>query len=100
MHYTATGNSVTRAYHYDTAGRLAKIEDEKALYYTNNNVAHTIRFEYNNRGQLSKTLTDFKTINNVPAYFNYKIQGNQKQILVYDTSYITPAYDLGWQDYL
>jgi YD repeat-containing protein len=96
VHYTATGDSVTRAYDYDAAGRLAKIEDEKALYYTNNHVAHTIRFEYNNLGQLSKTLTDFETVKNVPAYFNYKTQGNQKQILIYDTSYITPAYDLGW----
>ena len=52
IHYTATGDSVIRAYHYDAAGRLAKIEDEKALYYTNNNVAHAIRFEFNNLGQL------------------------------------------------
>ena len=96
VHYSAAGDSVTRGYHYDAAGRLAKIEDEQALYFTNNNVAHAIRFEYNNLGQLSKSLTDFETVNNVPAYFNYKTQGNQKQIIVYDTSYVTASHNLGW----
>src|SRR5439155_2610455 len=56
VHYRQAGDSITRTYYYDAAGRLAKIEDENALYFTNNNAARVISFQYNNSGQLIKTL--------------------------------------------
>lgn len=96
VHYSAAGDSVTRAYYYDAPGRLIRIEDGKALYYTNSTAARVIHFQYNNQGQLSKTLTDFEIATGVPAYYHYSNQGNQKKIVVYDTSYVTASYDLGW----
>ena len=96
VHYHRFGDSVTRTYSYDVAGRLTKIEDENAIYFTNNNIAHTIRFQYNNAGQLIKTLTDFETVSGIPAYFTYTSSGNLKKMIVYDTSYFTASYSLDW----
>lgn len=96
VHYSQNGDSVTRTYSYDNQGRLAKLEDQKALYYTNSDVAHVIGFQYNSSGQLIKTITDFKTKSGVPAYFNTSGSGNAKKIEVYDTSYRGPSYNLGW----
>jgi hypothetical protein len=96
VHYRLAGDSITRAYYYDNAGRLVKLEDEKAIYYTNNNSATTISFQYNSSGQLIKTFTDFKTVSGVPAYYNNTISGNSKQIIVHDTLYISASYNLDW----
>jgi hypothetical protein len=96
VHYRKSGDSVTRTYHYDAAGRLAKLEDENALYFTNNNVARSISFQYNSSGQLIKTLTDFNTVSGVLAYYNHTVSGNGKKIIGYDTSYITSSYNLNW----
>jgi len=68
VHYRETGDSITRTYSYDNAGRLIKLEDENVLYYTNNNIARAISFQYNSSGQLIKTLTNFKNISGIPAY--------------------------------
>ena len=76
VHYRESGDSVTRTYYYDATGRLAKTEDENALYYTNNHTAHAISFQYNSAGQLIKTFTDFETVSAVPAYYNYTVSGN------------------------
>src|SRR4030095_17125719 len=32
VHYDQSGDSVTRTYYYDVNGRLAKMEDEEAIY--------------------------------------------------------------------
>ena len=96
VHYKETGDSITRTYSYDADGRLAKIEDDKALYYTDNTTARAISFQYNNTSQLIKTVTDFKTVSAVPAYYNYTISANEKKIIGYDTSYITSSYNLDW----
>ena len=96
VHFLQSQDSITRTYYYDAAGRLSKIEDEKAIYYTNNNTARAISFQYNSSGQLIKTLTDFTTVTGVPAYYNYALSGNAKKIIVYDTSYVTQLHDLGW----
>ncbi len=96
VHYHQSGDSIVRSYSYDNAGRLARIEDENALYYTNNSIARSISFQYNNSGQLIKTLTDFRTVSGVPAYYNNSIAGSTKKIIGYDTSYISSSYDLGW----
>jgi hypothetical protein len=39
IHYDQSGDSITRTYYYDGNDRLAKLEDEEAIYYTNNDVA-------------------------------------------------------------
>jgi len=96
VHYSRTGDSITRTYSYDSAGRLVKIEDQKALYYTNGNIAHAISFQYNNSGQLIKTVTDFNTRSGIPAYYNTSASATVKNITVYDTSYNGPNYNLGW----
>jgi hypothetical protein len=95
VHYSKTGDSITRTYTYD-GGRLAKIEDQKALYYTNGAVAHAISFQYNNSGQLIKTVTDFNTRSGIPAYYNMSGSGSVKSVTVFDTSYWGPTYNLGW----
>jgi len=98
VHYRESGDSTIRIYYYDAAGRLAKIEDDNALYYTDNlaNTARAISFQYNSAEQLIKTVTDFKTVSAVPAYYNYTISANGKKIIGYDTSYITSSYNLDW----
>ena len=96
VHYERNGDSITRTYSYDNVGRLAKIEDQKALFYTNSDIAHAISFQYNNAGQLVKTVTDFETRKGIPAYYNSVVSGNDKAIIIYDTSYLGPSYNLGW----
>jgi hypothetical protein len=96
VHYRQTGDSIKRTYYYDNAGRLTKLEDDKVLYYTNNNTAYSISFLYNSSGQLIKTFTEFKTVPAVPAFYNNIVSGNNKKIVVYDTSYVNPSYNLGW----
>ena len=96
VHYSRAGDSITRTYSYDSEGRLTKLEDQKALYYTNGDIAHAISFQYNSSGQLIKTITDFKTKSDIPAYFNTSGSDNGKKIIIYDTSYIGPSYNLGW----
>jgi hypothetical protein len=96
VHYSRAGDSVTRTYHYDNAGRLAKLEDEKALYYTNNNIAVAISFQYNSSGQLTKSLTDFQTTSGIPASYNIVASGSGKKMIVYDTAYAGLSYNLGW----
>ena len=58
VHYDPFKDSTTRTYYYDAAGRLSKLEDEKAIYYTNNDIARRISFQYDADGQLQKTITD------------------------------------------
>ena len=98
VHYSSQGDSVTRTYYYDAAGRLSKLEDEKAIYYTNNDMAKRISFQYDATGQLQQTKTDFSTVQGVTAYVinNNSIAG--RQILVYDTSYTGSGYNLGWSN--
>jgi hypothetical protein len=96
VHFARSRDSITRSYYYDAAGRLSKIEDEKALYYTNNDVAKRISFQYDNSGLLIKTLTDFTTISAIPSTYNNILQGSNKKIIVYDTAYSGPFYNLDW----
>ena len=98
VHYGLFGDSITRTYSYDAYGRLAKIEDEMALYYTNKDMAKRIRFEYNGAGQIVQTITDFRSASGVVAHFNYFNQGDNKIIVIYDTSYNGTGYDLDWAD--
>jgi hypothetical protein len=96
VHYARTRDSITRSYYYDAAGRLSKIEDEKALYYTNNDVAKRISFQYDNSGLLVKTSTDFTTISGISAIYNNSLSGANRNIIVYDTAYSGPSYNLDW----
>src|SRR4030095_9068212 len=70
VHYDQWGDSVTRTYYYDGNGRLLKLEDEEAIYYTNNDAARRISFNYNSSSELVQTLTDFTTVSGVEAHFN------------------------------
>src|SRR6478672_2044046 len=70
VHHDQSGDSVTRTYYYDGNERLAKLEDEEAIYYTNNDAARRISFNYNSSGELVQTLTDFITVSGVEAHFN------------------------------
>ena len=96
VHYGMTGDSITRTYFYDNTGRLVKLSDENAIYYTNNNIARAVNFQYNTAGQLIKTLTDFTTISGIPAYYNNSASGSNKKIIVYDTMYKSTTYNLSW----
>ncbi len=91
-----TGDSLTRTYYYDAAGRLSKLEDEKAIYYTNSDRAKRIVFQYDYNGHLSETVTDFSSITGVKAQVVTSNQGSYKKIIYYDTAYSTKAYDLDW----
>lgn len=95
-----TGDSLTRTYYYDAAGRLSKLEDEKAIYYTNNDRAKRISFRYDNNGRLSETVTDFSFITGVKAQIVTNSAGVDKRIIFYDTAYSTSAYDLDWANRL
>jgi hypothetical protein len=98
VHYGVTGDSVRRTYYYDANERLVKLEDELAIFYTNNNKARRISFLYNSNGELVQTITDFNGVSGIKAHINYQQQGNNKMILVYDSSYSGPGYDLDWAD--
>jgi hypothetical protein len=91
-------DSVIRTYFYDAAGRLSKLEDEKAIYYTNNDAAMRISFLYDGSGQLQQTKTDFAKIQGVTAYIINKAAGNNRQMIVYDTAYTTASYNLDWSN--
>jgi hypothetical protein len=95
VHYDQSGDSVTRTYYYDVNGRLAKMEDEEAIYYTNNDAARRISFNYNSSGELVQTSTDFTTVSGVEAHFhNSFTTGNN--VTVYDTAYRGSSYNLDW----
>jgi hypothetical protein len=96
VHYSLYGDSVTRTYYYDAAGRLSKLEDENAIYYTNNNMARRISFQYDASGQLQETKTDFTNVLGVSANIITTASGTNKKIIVYDTAYSTAAYNLDW----
>ncbi|HXL57298.1 MAG TPA: hypothetical protein VN958_13630 [Chitinophagaceae bacterium] len=96
VHYNHSGDSTTRTYYYDTDNRFSKLEDEKAIYYTNNDVAKRISFQYNSSGQLVETLTDFATVTGIKAYYNNNLSATGKSIIVYDTFYNSPSYNLDW----
>ncbi len=44
VHYVVTGDSLRRTYYYDANERLVRLEDERAIFYTNNNNARRISF--------------------------------------------------------
>ena len=96
IHYNYSGDSAIRSYYYDSKGRLSKLEDEKVIYYTNNDVAKTIRFKYNNDGDLIETSTDFNAVSNIKAYYNTTRFSNTKNVIIYDTLYKGASYDLDW----
>lgn len=96
VHYTLYGDSVTRTYYYDTDNRLTKLEDEKAIYYTNNDKARRIIFQYNASGNMQQTTTDFTNTSGVKAYIINNLSGANKQIIIYDTAYKTAVYNLDW----
>lgn len=100
VHFSMQGDSVTRTYYYDAAGRLSKLEDEKAIYYTNNNRALRISFLYDAGGQLLQTKTDFTDVQGVTAYMMYGSDGNNKKLTVYDTAYTSASYNLDWNNRL
>jgi hypothetical protein len=95
-HYSKTTRTGTRIFHYDAANRLALIEDDRQVYRTNNDAARTIRFIYNNAGELLQTQTSFAGGPNTNAVFIYKPAGPEKQVLVYDTLYVGAGYNLQW----
>src|SRR5438132_5077166 len=96
VHYDQSCDSVTRTYYYDGNGRLAKLEDEEAIYYTNNDAAHRISFNYNSSGQLVQTLTDFTTASGVEAHYNNILSATGNSITIYDTTYKSSLYNLDW----
>jgi hypothetical protein len=96
VHYNPQGDSVTRTYYYDAAGRLSKLEDEKAIYYTNNNMARRISFHYDAGGRLQETVTDFINTSGITASAVYGTDGANKQMTVYDTAYTGAGYNLDW----
>ncbi len=97
VHYNFSGDSTIRTYSYDAAGRLSKLEDEKAIYYTNNDIARRISFIYDNSGDIIETLTDFATVSaGIRAYYNNTISGDTKSIIIYDTAYASASYNLDW----
>jgi hypothetical protein len=101
VHYSLfTKDSITRTYYYDAAGRLSKLEDERAIYYTNSDRAKRINFVYDNNGRLSETVTDFSSITGVKAQIVTNSVGSDKRIIFYDTAYSTSAYDLDWANRL
>src|ERR1700712_3235305 len=90
VHFSKRHDSVTRTYYYDAAGRLSKLEDEKAIYYTNNDQAKSISFQYDASGQLQQTVTDFTKVQGVIAsYIMSTTGGGNKQMVVFDTAYIS-----------
>jgi hypothetical protein len=93
VHYNLyTKDSVTRTYFYDAAGRLSKLEDEKAIYYTNNDTAKRITFQYDANGHL----VDFSSVKGVAAKIVTNNPAGNKQVIVYDTAYRTASYNLDW----
>ena len=96
VHYSQQGDSVTRTYYYDAAGRLSKLEDENAIYYTNNDMARRIRFQYDAGDQLQQTITDFTNTRGITAQVVYSIAGDNKQMTAYDTAYTGTGYNLDW----
>ncbi|MEP6749800.1 MAG: hypothetical protein ABJB86_18825 [Bacteroidota bacterium] len=99
VHFSKQRDSVTRTYYYDASGRLAKLEDERAIYYTNNDAARRISFKYDANGQLQQTITDFTKVQGVNAYyvFNTSSSGN-RQMVIFDTAYISTSYNLDWNN--
>jgi len=95
-HFDRNGNTETRSFSYDAAGRLTQVDDDKAIYYTNNDRATRIHFDYNGAGQLQRTTTDFTRVSGVMAEFKNDEAANIKMVTVYDTAYRTPAYNLDW----
>jgi hypothetical protein len=96
IHYDGYGDSVTRTYYYDAAGRLSKLEDEKAIYYTNNNMARRISFQYDAGGQLQQTKTDFTNVSGIASQIITSSTGTGKRLIVYDTAYTSTSYNLDW----
>jgi len=95
-HYDRNGITETRSFSYDASGRLTQIDDDKAIYYTNNDRAIRIHFDYNTAGRLQRTTTDFTKVSGVTAEFKNGDAGSVKLVTVYDTAYRTPAYNLDW----
>ena len=95
VHYSSHKDSVTRIYYYQGA-RLQAIADENALYYTNHDKATRISFSYDASNLLIATATDFSRVKNVPASFVNKGSDKEREVWVYDTSYQSATYDLGW----
>ena len=95
-HFDRNGITETRSFSYDAAGRLTQVDDDKAIYYTNNDRAIRIHFDYDAAGQLQQTTTDFTRVAGVKAEFKNSGAGNVKLVAIYDTAYRTPAYNLDW----
>jgi hypothetical protein len=98
VHFSKHGDSATRTYYYDAAGRLSKLEDEKAIYYTNNDMAKRISFQYGANDLLKETKTDFTVTQGVTAYMINNSTGSGKQMIVYDTAYTNASYNLDWNN--
>jgi len=98
VHYDPFKDSTTRTYYYDAAGRLSKLEDQKAIYYTNNDMARRISFQYGADGQLQKTITDFTSVSGINAYCTISNNGNEKKMLLIDTAYASALYNLEWSN--
>jgi hypothetical protein len=98
VHFSPRGDSVTRTYYYDAAGRLSKLEDENAIYYTNNNMARRISFIYDAAGQLQQTKTDFTDVQGVTAYMINTTGATSKKMIIYDTAYTSAGYNLDWNN--
>ncbi len=98
VHYDQFKDSTTRTYTYDADGHLSKLEDEKAIYYTNNDVAKRISFLYDRSGQLLQTRTDFKGASGIPAWYNSN--GTNRKIILFDTAYRTGSYNLEWSNHI
>jgi len=98
VHYDPFKDSTTRTYYYDAAGRLSKLEDEKAIYYTNNDIARRISFQYDADGQLQKTITDFNSVPGVSAYCTFNSNGTERKMILIDTAYVGATYNLEWSN--
>jgi hypothetical protein len=98
VHYDPHKDSVTRTYYYDAAGRLSKLEDETAIYYTNKDMARRISFQYDANGQLQKTITDFTGASGINAYCNTSSAASEKKMIFIDTAYVGTAYNLEWNN--
>jgi hypothetical protein len=92
VHYSTAKDSLTRTYTYDAAGRLVGIKDQKPIYYTNNNSARSIVFQYNAAGELQQTSTDFVNVAGLKAQVVIK----DRQMILYDTAYSNAAFNLDW----
>ena len=96
VHYDYAGDSAARTYYYDALQRLSRLEDDKAIYYTNNDTAKSVSFFYDSQGELTETSTDFHAKSGIKTYYNNNISVDTKTVLIYDTSYRGISYNLDW----